>query len=747
MRPGESQHAEAAGSAQQAVQRSGVQYNTFVGAAQARSVASSAPPLAVPQRRAFAARLRGRDDLLSEIDGLIWTPARRPRVVLVHGMGGVGKTTIVQTLAHGAAERGTKTWWVRAGSPDGTRAALHAVAFDAGALDSDFDHAHPSDVLWRALNSRSTPWLLVIDNADDPRVLSGEDRALEDGTDWVRPPTTPYGTVLITSRDGRVERWASWMSMYKVTSLAPEVGAAVLMDLAPDAGPHQAARELAAAMGGLPLALELVGRYLSCANADPFPAPDSTGSFSGYRSTYERRLQDLTMNEPGSEEFRDGRRALTTTWEMSVELLAQQGHDLARPLMRLLACCAPSPLPYQLVLRPDLLERSPAFTRAVARRLGGSLKALSGLGVISLDPGTGTPGASGASTSRRIAMLDMHPLVRTVTRGNIRGSGELGRFRDLLADLLNAATNELDTDDADDWNAWAALAEHCLGLLDLVRDDETILPATALSAALPARRVAWYRYMAGLYDQAVTDFRSILDVVSPLLGNEHPDVLDIRNRMARAVRENGHNTEAERQFLTVLAIASRVLGEEHPDTLSVRINLARTIREAGRHIEAEAAFRSIVAAARRVLGDDHPDTIVSALNLARTLRDQGQYDQAEAGYRDVLRAWQRNFGEDDLNALDIRYEIAETLRERGMFSAAKAEYTDILAANTRIYGEDHPNSLTIRRGLAAALAGNGEWEAAEVEILTIVRGQRARLGADHPLTRKSEAALEEFRRR
>lgn len=114
MRPGESQHAEAAGSAQQAVQRSGVQYNTFVGAAQARSVASSAPPLAVPQRRAFAARLRGRDDLLSEIDGLIWTPARRPRVVLVHGMGGVGKTTIVQTLAHGAAERGTKTWWVRA---------------------------------------------------------------------------------------------------------------------------------------------------------------------------------------------------------------------------------------------------------------------------------------------------------------------------------------------------------------------------------------------------------------------------------------------------------------------------------------------------------------------------------------------------------------------------------------------------------------------------------------------------------
>ncbi|MFF3439603.1 tetratricopeptide repeat protein [Streptosporangium sp. NPDC002721] len=746
MRPGDSQHAEAAGSAQQAVQRSGVQYNTFVGAAQARSVASSAPPLAVPQRRAFAAGLRGRDDLLSEIDGLIWTPARRPRVVLVHGMGGVGKTAIVQTLAHSAAERGTTTWWVRAGSPDGTRAALHAVAFDAGALDSDFDHAHPSDVLWRALNSRSTPWLLVIDNADDPRVLSGEDRTLEDGTDWVRPPATPYGTVLITSRDGRVERWASWMSMHKVTSLAPEVGAAVLMDLAPDAGPPQAARELAAAMGGLPLALELVGRYLSCANADPFPAPDSTGSFSGYRSTYERRLQDLTMDEPGSEEFHDGRRALTTTWEMSVELLAQQGHDLAGPLMRLLACCASSPLPYRLVLRPEALERSPLFAGAVARRLSGSLKALSGLGVISLDPGIGDPGASGVPVSRRIATLDMHPLVRTVTRGNLRGSGELERFRALLADLLDAATGELDTDDADDWNVWAALAGHCLGLLDLIRDDETIRPDTALSATLPARRVAWYRYMAGLYDQAVTDFRSILDVVRPLLGDEHPDVLDIRNRMARAVRENGHNSEAERQLLAVLAVASRVLGEEHPDTLSVRINLARTIREGGRHAEAETAFRSIVATAQRVLGEDHPDTIVSALNLARTLRDQGRYEQAEAGYREVLRAWQRNFGEDDLNALDIRYEIAETLRERGMFGAAIAAYTGILTANTRVYGEDHPNSLTIRRGLAAALTGNGELEAAEREILTIVRGQRARLGADHPLTKESEAALEELRR-
>jgi hypothetical protein len=114
-------------------------------------------------------------------------------------------------------------------------------------------------VLWRCLNRLQRPWLLVVDNADDPTALGGYGRAVADGVGWLRPPTHRRGTVVVTSRDGRVEQWVPWVHLRHVPTLEPDSGADTLMDLAPDAGARGDARALAVALGGLPLAMELAG--------------------------------------------------------------------------------------------------------------------------------------------------------------------------------------------------------------------------------------------------------------------------------------------------------------------------------------------------------------------------------------------------------------------------------------------------------------------------------------------------------
>src|SRR6185312_4166413 len=123
---------------------------------------------------------------------------------------------------------------------------------------------HGIDRLWERLDTAPRPWLLVVDNADDPAVL-GADGGRDGHPGWIRP--SAGGTVLLTTR---VERWTNWgtrVVVHVVADLAPADGAEVLLDRMGLTGSHRAsttgaAVELSCLLGGVPLALCGAGSYL-----------------------------------------------------------------------------------------------------------------------------------------------------------------------------------------------------------------------------------------------------------------------------------------------------------------------------------------------------------------------------------------------------------------------------------------------------------------------------------------------------
>ncbi|MER5379990.1 NB-ARC domain-containing protein [Streptomyces sp. NPDC002688] len=238
--------------------------------------------------------LRGREALIERVKSELSVPGSPPMQVLC-GLGGSGKTAIALELATERLGRGQQVWWVDARQSTTLEAGLRAVARQAGASEDELRSGGTADVLWSCLARYERPWLLVVDNADDPALLDGPGR-LSEGTGWIRPPAACRGSVLITTRDSTPQTWGGGCVLHPVRTLTGEGvrdAAQILRDHAGDAtGSFDDARHLARRLGGLPLALRLAGTYLADANNVPAPyrEPDVPVDFRSYQDALDRGL-------------------------------------------------------------------------------------------------------------------------------------------------------------------------------------------------------------------------------------------------------------------------------------------------------------------------------------------------------------------------------------------------------------------------------------------------------------------------
>ena len=167
-------------------------------------------------------------------------------------------------------------------------------------------------------------WLLVFDNVEDPALPRA----------WL--PGTGGGHALITSRR------TDWRGLARALSLElmPEDEALQLLTGRPDPqalppAELAAAKELAAELGYLPLALAQARAYMA----------ETGRSLAGYLRLFRSsRPADFAADAPSP----DYPASYATTWRISIDAAAA-ACPAARPLLELLAFLAPDPLPIEVL--------------------------------------------------------------------------------------------------------------------------------------------------------------------------------------------------------------------------------------------------------------------------------------------------------------------------------------------------------------------------------------------------------------
>ncbi|WP_158273810.1 tetratricopeptide repeat protein [Micromonospora sp. RP3T] len=630
----------------------------------------------------------GRAEELKRLD----TTAAEPGVVVVqavHGLGGIGKSTLVARWAAQHEGRFRPIWWITADSPTGVDAGLVALA---GGLRPGLSALMPATVLreWavRWLASHDG-WLLVLDNVTDPA----------DMTDLVR--RLPQGRIVVTSR--RATGWPQLVTRLRLDVLDLDEAAALLTRVAAHGGvavDEADARALCVELGCLPLAVEQAGAYMA-----------QTGTGAGeYLGLLARYPADLFRD---GEEGRAGHRTVARVWQVTLDALADD--PLPGRLLRLLAWYASEPIPRMLIDALDGTSR-PAVNRAIGR--------LAAYNMITVDASTGE--------------ITVHRLVQAVAR--VPDEDSAHRQPADIADARGEAVARLHDalpsghDDPASWPRWRAVLPHLEAAV-------VIHPRNPSSDAELVNIEAFLLNLAGMFlvDQgdlprATAYLERALADCRRVLRDDHPDTLASMDNLASAHQKAGDLERAILLCEQVLVDRRRVLGDDHPKTFTSVNNLAHAYHASGDLERAIPLFRKALTDRRRVLGEDHPDTLNSVNNLGYAYHAAGDLEKAFALFKKVLTDRRRILGEDHPRTLTSANNLASTYQTAGHLEAAIDLFQGVLTDCRRVLGEDHPDTLTSVNNLASAYQRAGHVGHAIPLLRETLTRRRRVLGEDHPDT-------------
>lgn len=629
-------------------------------------------------------------DRLADLHALA-TEVQLHRAVIIHGIGGVGKTQLAAEFVHRYGHFFVGgVFWVSCANPAAVPLEV-AICGGTGFMElrPDFEQK-PLDQQVRLVQAawqQSVPRLLVFDNCEDEALLAR----------WL--PTTGGCRAVVT---GRNARWSAALGGFthtlgpfqrdqSITLLGlhrPELLASEELDL------------IAAELGDLPLALHLAGSFLARYHSVVTPRAylDQLANVSLLHPS----LRSAAWSPTGHHQH------LAHTFALGYnQLRANDVVDAqALQLLARAALFAPGePLPQRI-----LFATLPDFATVPSQRDGVyGWNRLLELGLIEERRSAANPNP----------FMHMHRLICAFVRmvaDDATAHGDVERC--MLAELTQvietghpARLNELQSHaqhivDSAAVRADAQAAQLCgafgryLSLIcDYPRAHKYVTHAHAITAALFGPRdprtaasvnaLALQYQFEGNYPQALAYYHQALEMRQQHDGHSHPETALVQDNLGYQYLVVGDYERAHAHLRAALSARLHMFGEHHSDTAYSLNGLGYLRYLQGVYDEGQHYLERALAVRKAVLGEHHPATAQSYNNLGDARAAQGDHESAQRLHEQALRIREQVFGTQHPDVAESLRNIASIFLTRCNYSEAQAVAERALAICEDTLGVDH----------------------------------------------------------
>ncbi|KAJ7446614.1 hypothetical protein FB451DRAFT_789210 [Mycena latifolia] len=689
-------------------------------------------------------------------------------IFLLHGLGGAGKTQIALKFIQDSASCFTDIFLIDTSTVETIDTGLKTIATTKSVGESSKDALQ-----W--LKSKKDEWLLLFDNADDPKI---------DLNNFF--PQCSHGNILITSRNPGLCVYAG---AHRAVSDMEDVDAIELLlrSAAQDTTDNSTdtAAQIVKVLHYLPLAIIQAGAFIA-----------KSGNLVSYLGLYAHNRARLLAERP-AQSHDNYAWTVYTTWQISFDQLSEPAKTFLKLCSSLhyqgiseaifrnamkykLEPSGPSTEELEMPLRilPHLFGPSGVWDPFRFMDVANELRAYSlinfdsGQNSISIHPLvhewtrstlsdqahhscmiaiTGMSFTGLLTEDMRLASLWMLPHINFLLQGNFDATpdfryefakvylftGKLEKAEELQVGLFEKRQNIMGADHLNTLEAmyWLAWTYEDLGKWKEAEGLLTVVLAKrrdALGYDHPDTMEAMVN-LAMVYNQLgkFKEAEEMLGKIPNFSHHDHPD-LDSMAVLAITYERLGKYKEAEELALIVLEKQTSVTGDNHPGTLNTMANVANIYFRLGKLREAAELQAVVLEKRRHILGDNHFQTLRTMGNLANTYRTFGKLQEAEELECIVLEKRRSVLGDNHPDTLIAQGNLGATYHKLGRLQEAEDLEAGVLKKRKAVLGESHPDTLRTMSNLGSTLNKLGKWQEAEELLVEALRKQNEVLGDDHP---------------
>lgn len=567
------------------------------------------------------------------------------------------------------------------------------------------------------------PWLVILDNADDARVLLGtpptseqaDKSAFNARLDCIPPCSN--GQLLITSRTAEAaKQLVDWNDMIVVKPMSENQALTLLCNKLGIEHSKEDALQLARELDFMPLALTQAAAYIR----------QSAG-----RCTIKQYLERLKrcdaidesvldLDERDLRRDRESSNSIMLTWQVTFNQI-REIHPSAADLLSLMSIFDHQAIPENLLHKRGSGDAS----GGLSDWSGDFDKDLAVLRSYFL-----VPQCTDAKSFKMQRLMQLATKKWLKARGQLRHWGS--QFVSNLDEIFPLHSHELEN-----WGTCQSLFPHAIAVLGTeVTDRKAIL----LQAGLLLRS-GRYATAKGNYSYAQDMLERSSRARKDMLGEQKPETLTSMNSLARAYADQGQWVRAHEIWQEVVERRKEVLGTDHSDTLVSMSEFAEACFSCRQPNKAGELQLQVLEKTKRLLGEEHEHTLMSMNCLGNIYTILGRCEEAERLHEEVIERRKKTLGEFHPSTLKSKSGLAWTYVHQERYEEAETLHAEVVKREKAVLGEEHPSTLMSMDALSWVYMKQGRWADSWELQLTVIEKRIMVLVQGHPLTLRSMAKL------